>query len=60
METIEIIDYDHQGRGIGKLNNKTVIHVVVGFNGDRVIIISAYYPDLEHWESDYRTRKRRE
>ena len=24
METIEIIDYDHQGRGIGKLNNKTV------------------------------------
>lgn len=43
-----------------KLNNKTVIHVVVGFNGDCVIVISAYYPDLEHWESDYRTRKRRE
>ena len=33
------------------------IHVVVGFNGRRIIIISAYYPDLEHWESDYKTRK---
>ena len=24
MEKVEVIDFDHQGRGIGKLNNKTV------------------------------------
>lgn len=39
------------------LDGKTVIHVVVGFNGQRVLVISAYYPDLEHWEDDYKTRK---
>ena len=33
------------------------LHVVVGFNGRRIIIISAYHPDGEHWESDYKTRK---
>ena len=33
------------------------LHVVVGFNGRRIIIISAYHPDSEHWENDYKTRK---
>ena len=33
------------------------IHVVVGFNGRKIIIISTYHPDLEHWEDDYKTRK---
>ncbi|MCR5061198.1 MAG: DUF4258 domain-containing protein [Saccharofermentans sp.] len=38
--------------------NDEVLHVVVGFNGKRIIIISAYRPDREHWEDDYKTRKR--
>ncbi len=33
------------------------IHIVLGYNGRKIIIISAYHPDLEHWEADYRTRK---
>ncbi len=33
------------------------LHVVVGFNGIDIIIISAYHPDLEHWEKDFKTRK---
>jgi len=33
------------------------IHVVVGFNERKIIIISAYRPDMEHWEQDYKTRK---
>ena len=40
-----------------RVKDKSLIHVVVGFNGQRVLIISAYYPELEHWENDYRTRK---
>ena len=35
------------------------IHVVVGFNGKTIIIISAYYPDNERWKDDHRTRKER-
>ena len=34
------------------------IHVVVGYNGKKIIIISAYRPDLEHWEPDYKTRRK--
>ena len=33
------------------------IHVVIGFNGRKIIVISAYHPDTEHWEPDYKTRK---
>ena len=33
------------------------IHVVVGFNGRKIIIISACHPDNEHWEADHKTRK---
>ena len=40
-----------------KLNNNEVIHVVVGFNGHRILVISAYYPDLLHWEEDFKNRK---
>ena len=39
------------------ISENNVIHVVVGFNCRRIIIISAYRPDTEHWEKDYRTRK---
>lgn len=34
-----------------------VLHVVVGYNNNKMIIISAYHPDLEHWENDWKTRK---
>lgn len=33
------------------------IHVVLAFNGVRIIIISAYFPSALFWEKDYRTRK---
>lgn len=34
-----------------------IIHVVVGFNGRKIIIISAYHPDSDHWENDFKTRR---
>jgi len=40
-----------------KKNEDTVIHVVVGFNGVKIIFISAYYPNPEKWESDFKTRR---
>jgi hypothetical protein len=34
------------------------IHVLVGFNGRRMLIISVCYPDSEHWFSDNKTRRK--
>ena len=33
------------------------LHVVVGLGRNMVWLITAYYPDLEKWENDFRTRK---
>jgi hypothetical protein len=40
-----------------KLNGETKIHVVLGYNGKKILFISAYYPDLIHWNDDYKTRR---
>lgn len=34
------------------------LHVVCSVYEDMVCIITAYFPDVEHWESDMKTRKR--
>lgn len=34
------------------------IHVVVGFSDDNLYIVTAYYPALEKWESDYKIRRK--
>lgn len=41
-----------------KVDNKTTIHVVIGYNEKRILIISVCYPDKEHWFSDYKTRRK--
>lgn len=41
------------------LNDK-VLHVVAGFDSNFVYIITAYYPSLEKFESDLKTRRRKE
>lgn len=33
------------------------IHVVVGSNLETIWVITAYYPDLNKWEQDFRIRK---
>ena len=38
------------------LKNK-YIHVVCGIGDGELWIITAYYPDLKEWESDFKTRK---
>ena len=38
------------------VNGKT-LHVVAGCKESKLIIITAYYPDLEHWNDDYKTRR---
>lgn len=33
------------------------LHIVVGSDFETLWIITAYYPDVDKWESDFKTRK---
>jgi len=39
------------------VNKDGAIHIVVGYNEIKIIIISAYHPSKDAWEDDYKTRK---
>jgi len=41
-----------------RLRDNAAIHVVVGYNEFKVLIISACYPDSIHWLDDNKTRRR--
>ena len=38
------------------VNNK-ILHIVCGFNGEELWIITAYYPNRDEWNEDMKTRK---
>ena len=40
------------------LNNR-VIHVVIGYDGENIYIITAYYPNTDKFELDMKTRRER-
>lgn len=42
---------------LGRDENGKVIHVCMSDEGSSSRIITAYYPDMEKWENDFRTRK---
>jgi hypothetical protein len=33
------------------------LHIVCGIGGNKLWVITAYFPALESWENDYKTRK---
>jgi len=33
------------------------LHIIVGVGDDRVWLVTAYFPTLDVWEADYKTRK---
>lgn len=41
--------------GINRSNK--FMHVVCGSNGDELWLITAYYPNEEEWENDFKMRK---
>ena len=40
-----------------KVIDKKAIHIVVGYNGTKMLMISACYPTSEHWLEDNKTRR---
>lgn len=39
------------------VNNK-YIHIVVSHDVDYIYLITAYYPNIDQWENDFKTRKK--
>jgi len=54
-------DYPHPSCLIlgATASDKRRLHVVCGVGNGRLWIITTYFPDVEKWESDYKTRKGR-
>lgn len=42
---------------LGKTTNGKDIHIVMSDEGNMSRIITAYYPDVNKWSSDFKTRK---
>ena len=42
---------------LGTSVNNKFIHVVASNDNDYIYLITAYYPDSEIWENDYKTKK---
>lgn len=44
---------------LGMSVNNKYLHVVVSHDGEHIYLITAYYPNAEQWEADFKTRKGR-
>ena len=43
---------------LGKANNEEYIHIVASIDNNFLHIITAYYPDINIWDDDFRTKRR--
>ncbi len=44
---------------LGKAVNGKALHAVISKDTEFIYLITAYFPDLEQWEADFKTRKGR-
>ncbi len=42
---------------LGYLRDNVSLHVVCGINNDELWLITAYYPSMDKWQEDCRTRR---
>ncbi len=50
-------DYPNPSVLILGYTNDTPLHIAIGVDDDKLWLITAYYPTLNIWEADYKTRK---
>lgn len=43
---------------LGTTVNKKYLHIVCAIGNDELWIITAYFPDINEWEKDFKTRKK--
>jgi len=41
----------------GIIKDNKILHTVVGYDGDNLWIITAYYPNNTDWENDFKKRR---
>jgi hypothetical protein len=59
-EIIEQILDDYPNPSIlilGHCPSNKPLHIAIGVDDDKLWLITAYFPSLDMWEEDYRTRK---
>lgn len=44
---------------LGMSINNNYLHTVVSMNDNYIYLVTAYYPDAEQWQLDFKTRKER-
>jgi len=42
---------------LGYTRDNKPLHVAIGMDDAKLVLITAYFPNLIRWESDYKTRK---
>ena len=42
---------------LGRTRSGAFLHVAIGVDDDKLWLITAYYPELDVWEADLKTRK---
>lgn len=42
---------------LGRSRENKQLHIVVSMDEEFIYLITAYYPDLKRWETDYKTRR---
>ncbi|MCD8053779.1 MAG: DUF4258 domain-containing protein [Lachnospiraceae bacterium] len=42
---------------LGQNTGRSLIHTVIGMNETDLFLITAYFPDINKWEEDFKTRK---
>ena len=53
-------DYPYPSCLILGLNGKNAkLHIVCGINSETLHMITAYYPDINKWENDMKTRRKK-
>jgi len=51
-------DYPHPSALItGRTEQSVSLHVVTGIGNGKLWLITAYYPTLDRWQDDFKTRK---
>jgi hypothetical protein len=53
----DLDDYPHPSILIYGHTGDKPLHVAIGVDDDLLWLITAYYPSLKVWETDYKTRK---
>lgn len=44
---------------LGTTKEGKPVHAVIADNGEYFVVVTAYWPSLDKWENDFKTRKRR-